>query len=192
MALAGEVNDPEVVAEIREVCAKYENALIENDVDVLKELFWQSPLALRFGVAEELYGADEISAFRVNRKINFSERTTLRQDIVTFGRDLAVATLEFSVVVFGQRKHGRQTQVWARIGAAGWRVVSAHVSHKVVPSAGKEAAFGAAAAALTALNIEPVHREGVWRNLQVMAKVAEPLMAFELPPGTEPGPTFEP
>jgi len=192
MQSAPEINDAEVVAEVREVCEKYERALVENQVETLKALFWQSPHALRFGVTEELYGADEIAAFRNTRKVNFSERRVLRQDVLTLGRDIAIATLEFSVVVFGKRKHGRQTQVWARLGSAGWRIVSAHVSHKVVPSAGKEADFGEAAAAVLALAIDPNYREGVWRNLQVMAKIAEPLMAVELPPGVEPAPTFRP
>ena len=186
------INDAEVVAEVTALCEKYEKALVDNQVDVLQAFFWDSPHALRFGVTEELYGAEEISAFRARRKINFSDRTVLRQDVLALGRDIAIATLEFSVVVFGRRKHGRQTQVWARLGAAGWRIVSAQVSHKVVPSGGKEADYGAAAAALLALEVDPAYRDGVSRNLQVMATIAAPMMAFELPAEIEPAPTFDP
>ncbi len=34
-------------------------------------------------------------------------------------------------------KHGRQSQVWVRFPDAGWKIVSAHVSHKVVPPVGR-------------------------------------------------------
>ena len=112
--------------------------------------------------------------------------------MLALGRDIAIATLEFSVVVFGRRKHGRQTQVWARLGSAGWRVVSAHVSHKVVPSGGKEADYGAAAAALLAVEVDPAYRDGVARSLQVMATIAAPMMALKLPAEIEPAPTFDP
>ena len=192
MSLDLEINNADVVAEVTELCDKYEQALVENKVDVLKALFWESPHAMRFGVTEELYGADQISAFRDQRKINFSNRTVLRQDVLVLGRDLAIATLEFSVVVFGRPKHGRQTQVWARLGPAGWRIVSAHVTHKVVPSSGTEADYGAAAAALLGLAVDPAYRDGVARNLQAMAAIAAPLMELELPTEIEPAPVFEP
>lgn len=191
MSLAARINEPEVVAEITAISDRYERALVENRVDELKALFWDSPLALRFGVTEELYGGDEISAFRAQRKINFSERRTLRRDILTLARDVAVVTIEFGVVVLGKLKHGRQTQIWVRFGDAGWRVASAHVSHRVEPNA-RHTEYGAAAATLLALHIDPLYRDGVERNLQVMAAIAGPLMAAELPPGVEPAPRFEP
>jgi hypothetical protein len=36
--------------------ARYEQALVSNDVAVLDELFWNSPHTLRYGVGENLYG----------------------------------------------------------------------------------------------------------------------------------------
>lgn len=192
MSLAAQINDAEVVAEITAISDQYERALIENRVEELKALFWDSPLALRFGVTEELYGADEIAAFRDQRKINFSNRRTLRREVLTLGRDLAIVTIEFGVVVLGKHKHGRQTQIWARLGDAGWRVVSAHVSHRVEPSSGKAAEYGAAASALLEIEVDPLYRDGVARNLHDMAAIAAPLMAVELPPDVEPAPRFEP
>ena len=193
-----QVNQEDVVAEVRARFEDYERALVANDVEALKTHFWDSPHALRFGVTEELYGADEISAFRAARKINFTDRTSLKETVVSLGRDLAVTTLEFSVVVTGVGpKHGRQSQVWVRFPDAGWKIVSAHVSHKVVPPSGEPAkreaaAFAAAAADLLHVPVDPAFKGGVAMNLEVMARLFQPLMEFELPPETEPAPRFTP
>ena len=61
------VNDPLVLAEVTEAFKRYEAALLGNDVDALDAFFWKSPLALRYGVGERLYGYDEIAAFRLAR-----------------------------------------------------------------------------------------------------------------------------
>ena len=47
--------------------ARYEAALVGNDVAALQELFWRSPHTIRYGIGENLYGSDEIAAFRVAR-----------------------------------------------------------------------------------------------------------------------------
>ena len=187
-----QINDPIVAAEVTAAFHAYEKALAENDVGALTKFFWESPLALRFGVAEELYGADEISEFRRTRKVNFTDRKVIREEVVTLGNDLAIATLEFGVTVAGQRKHGRQSQVWVRFPDGGWKVVSAHVSHKVVPPPAPAVAFAQAAERLEGLPIDPAFREGVAMNLQIAANIAEPLMAFELPEEVEPAPKFFP
>ena len=62
-----EVNIPEVVAEVEKAFARYERALVSNDIAELDMLFWQSPHTLRYGVTENLYGYDEIAAFRGRR-----------------------------------------------------------------------------------------------------------------------------
>ncbi|WP_394730745.1 oxalurate catabolism protein HpxZ [Altererythrobacter sp. GH1-8] len=181
-----EINLPEVVAEVTALCAAYNKALIENDVEALSDFFWDSEHALRLGVAEELYGADEIRAFRKARVVNFSDRKHLRETLLTIGQDFASATLEFTVKVNGSPRHGRQSQVWARLPELGWKIVSAHVSHKV--TANNRAAFGdgaaaayvAAASQLLELPIDPEFRDGVVANLDVMKKIAGPLMQFDL------------
>ncbi len=58
------INDPEVVAELKAIYLRYEEALVTNDVDILVEMFWAGPQVVRFGATENLYGPDEIEAFR--------------------------------------------------------------------------------------------------------------------------------
>jgi hypothetical protein len=120
-----EINIPEVLAEVTAVYARYERALVSNDVATLDELFWNDARVLRYGATENLYGYDAIKGFRSARSPLNLERTVLKTVIVTYGRDLATANIEF------QRKTtvaiGRQSQTWLRTDA-GWRVVAAHVS----------------------------------------------------------------
>ncbi|MDB5860983.1 MAG: hypothetical protein JWQ76_4672 [Ramlibacter sp.] len=120
-----EINDPETLAEVTRQFARYEQALVTNDVDVLDELFWQSPRVLRYGATENLYGSDEIAAFRAARPGKGLQREVTRTVITTFGRDFATANIEF--VRAGSERVGRQSQAWARL-PEGWRVVAAHVS----------------------------------------------------------------
>ncbi len=121
------INDPQVVAELQELYPKYEAALMANDAEPLTRMFWASPHAMRFGVTENLYGIEEIEAFRKGRSPANLARTVKRLDIVTFERDFASITLEFERTVNGNVIWGRQSQVWVRF-AEGWRIVSAHVS----------------------------------------------------------------
>jgi ketosteroid isomerase-like protein len=119
------VNDPAVMEEIRGVFARYERALIANDVDTLDAMFWNSPHTVRFGLADIQYGFEAISAFR-RSQLQAAPARQLRNTVVTvFGSDLAVVTTEF--VPDGSVAVGRQSQTWVRL-AVGWRVVSAHVS----------------------------------------------------------------
>jgi hypothetical protein len=117
------VNDPETVRELTELYPAYEKALVENDVETLTRMFWASPYSVRYGVGENLYGMDEIEAFRKARPSVGLARTVTRLEIATFGKDYGSVVLEFAR---GTVK-GRQTQVWVRF-AQGWRIVSAHVS----------------------------------------------------------------
>ncbi|MGA1986979.1 MAG: oxalurate catabolism protein HpxZ [Candidatus Sulfotelmatobacter sp.] len=121
------INDPEVVAELRDLYPRYEAALVNNDAAALIGMFWTSELAMRFGVAENLYGIEEIAAFRKGRAPVNLARTIRRLDIVTFARDYGSVTLEFERAVDGRTVSGRQSQVWVRF-AEGWRIVAAHVS----------------------------------------------------------------
>jgi Protein of unknown function (DUF3225) len=89
------INDPEIVAELKALYPKYEAALMANDAATLTRTFWASPHTIRFGVTENLYGIEEIEAFRKARSPANLARTVKRLDIVTFGRDFASLTLEF-------------------------------------------------------------------------------------------------
>jgi hypothetical protein len=126
-----EVNLPEVVSELRELYPRYEQALISNDVDTLVAMFWASPEVMRFGVTENLYGQEELEAFRKSRPAANLERRVGRMEVVSFGRDFSCITLEFERDTAKGIVRGRQSQVWVRL-AEGWRIVSAHVS--ILPS----------------------------------------------------------
>jgi hypothetical protein len=122
------INAPEVIAELQALYPKYEAALVTNDAETLTKMFWASPYAMRFGITENLYGIDEIEAFRKSRSPVNLARTVLRLDIVAFGSDFGSITLEFERAVNGRMVTGRQSQVWVRF-PEGWRIVSAHVSN---------------------------------------------------------------
>jgi len=121
-----EIDRPDVVAEVSAQFARYEQALVSNDTKVLGELFRNDPRTLRYGIAENLYGYGEISAFRAARSPIGLMRKTARTVITAYGRDSAVAsTLFYRESAAG--KVGRQMQTWVRF-PEGWRIVAAHVS----------------------------------------------------------------
>ena len=121
-----EVDLPDVLAEVTEQFARYEAALVSNDVAVLDELFRADPRTLRYGIGENLYGYDAIMAFRAARSPVGLMRKTAQTLITSYGRDTAVAsTLFYRETAPG--KVGRQMQTWVRF-AEGWRIVAAPVS----------------------------------------------------------------
>ena len=121
-----EINNPAVVAEVEAAFARYEQALVTNDVAVLDELFWDDAHTIRYGGGENLYGIEEIRAFRSARSPQGLMRTLAGTVITTFGREFATASTLFSREgMVG--KVGRQQQAWVRF-PVGWRVVAAHVS----------------------------------------------------------------
>ena len=108
-----------IVAELQALYPQYEAALVTNDAETLTRMFWASPHAMRFGVTENLYGIEEIDAFRKGRSPANLARTVRRLDIVTFGRDFGSITLEFERTVNGRTISGRQSQVWVRFPRVG-------------------------------------------------------------------------
>ena len=118
-----EINAPEVLQEVQAAFLRYEKALVENDVQVLDELFWDSAYTLRYGVSENLYGYKEISEFRASRPAPALNRELVNTMITTYGQDFATANTEFR----RDQVHGRQSQTWLRT-PQGWRIVAAHVS----------------------------------------------------------------
>jgi hypothetical protein len=118
-----DINIPEVVAEVEKAFARYERALVTNDIAELDALFWKSPHTLRYGVTENLYGYEEIAAFRAGRSPANLARDLIKTVITSYGRDFATANVEFK----RPTGTGRQSQAWLRTGE-GWRVVAAHVS----------------------------------------------------------------
>jgi hypothetical protein len=121
-----QVDIPEVLAEVTAQFARYEKALVTNDVAVLDELFRDDARTIRYGGGENLYGYAAIMAFRAARPPVGLMRRIERTVITTYGRDMAVAsTLFYRDNAPG--KVGRQMQTWVRFGE-GWRIVAAHVS----------------------------------------------------------------
>ena len=116
---------PKVAAEVRQAVDRYEIALMANDLAALDAFFYRSPLAIRYGVAENLYGFGEIAAFRQGRSGGSPPRERVRTEVVPVGPDAAVANVEFTRTDTG--RNGRQTQTWIRT-PDGWKIISAHVS----------------------------------------------------------------
>jgi hypothetical protein len=119
------INLPAVHAELSAVFLRYEDALVHNRVDVLDELFWDSPHTVRYGVAENLVGITAIRAFRNSRPAAGLTRTLMNTVITTYGADCGSAMTEFQRE--GSATTGRQSQTWCRINGR-WVVVAAHVS----------------------------------------------------------------
>lgn len=121
-----EIDIPEVKAEVEAAFARYEAALVANDVETLEALFHDDGRTIRYGGGENLYGMEAIRAFRRARSPVGLARRLDRTVITTYGRDFAVAsTLFHRESAKGQV--GRQQQSWVRF-PQGWRVVAAHVS----------------------------------------------------------------
>jgi hypothetical protein len=116
-----DIDVPEVVAEVREAFARYEQALVSNDVETLDAMFRKDSRTIRYGVG----------AFRAARSPLNLARTLERTVITTYGRDFATASTLFRRE--GGNKIGRQMQTWVRF-PEGWRVVAAHVSLLDQPS----------------------------------------------------------
>jgi len=121
-----QVDLPDVLAEVTEQFARYEKALVNNDVAVLDDLFRADTRTLRYGIGENLYGHDAIAAFRAARSPVGLMRKTAKTVITTYGRDTAVASTLFYRDSLPGRV-GRQMQTWVRF-PEGWKIVAAHVS----------------------------------------------------------------
>lgn len=124
-AAALPINLSDVLAEVTVLCDAYEAALMANDLDTLDALFWSASETLRYGIAENLYGIEEIRAFRKGRSGGSPQRDVLRRVITTYGTDVATCNLEFIRPATGTR--GRQSQTWIRT-IDGWKIAAAHVS----------------------------------------------------------------
>jgi len=125
-----EVDIPEVLSELVATFEAYETALVTNDIEMLNNLFWDSPATVRYGTreVERQYGHAEIAAFRLKRGAVNQPRILRNQRITTFGRDFGIANTEY--LMPGSDKLGRQSQTWVRT-ESGWKIVGAHVSFGV-------------------------------------------------------------
>ncbi|MCP1217134.1 nuclear transport factor 2 family protein [Acetobacter orientalis] len=103
----------------------YEQALGTNDLEKLDSFFYDGPEVVRYGVGENLYGAEQIAAFRRARQGGSPPRTVLRRSITPLSSHVAVISLEFERQ--GSQSIGRQTQTWINTNT-GWKIIVAHVS----------------------------------------------------------------
>jgi hypothetical protein len=115
-----DINQPDIVAEVRAVFERYERAPQANDIPVMEELFWNHASTTRHGVGENLHGGHSISDFRRSGKLGKFRRTLINTIITTDGRDFATANTEYQRD--GEAATGRETT------QDGWRIVSAHAS----------------------------------------------------------------
>ena len=186
------INDPAICAELAALHDAYERALAANDVEALAGFFWDSAEVARYGVAEHLYGAEEIKAYRKTNTVVITDRKMLKRKIVTFDADWASVMCEFSQVSRGKAGHCRQSQTWLRFPGVGWKIVAAHVSLALLPPESEWAGYADRMATVLSLPLVPAHRPGVVQNLERAAAIAAPLLAFPLPAGTESAPVFTP
>jgi hypothetical protein len=121
-----DIDQPNVVKEVKEAFERYERALVSNDIETLDALFWDDPRTIRYGATENLYGYAEIKKFRVARSPAGLARTLSKTVITTFGRDFAMTSTLFHRAT-APGKIGRQTQTWVQF-KEGWRIVAGHVS----------------------------------------------------------------
>lgn len=119
------VNDPATVAEVQAAFQRYEQGLIDADAAALDELFWNSPLTIRYGDGQIQHGHAPIRAFNARRRKLGPDRALTETVVTTFGHDFATVSTLYVDVPPG--KIGRQMQTWARLDGA-WHVVAAHVS----------------------------------------------------------------
>ena len=102
---------------------RYERAILDNDLDVLDEMFAPGPGTLRGDAAGLLVGHDAISAFRGVRG-GVSSREIERIEYRPLAEDIALLV---SISRYHGGGTGLQTQLWQRIDG-NWRITAAHVS----------------------------------------------------------------
>jgi ketosteroid isomerase-like protein len=119
-----QIDRPDVVAEVTAVFTDYEEALVADDADRIVAFF--APGAVRFGVADQQVGLAEQRAWRRSQPPLPPGRRLKDTIVTTYGADVAVVTTLFGYP--GGDVLGRQSQTWVRL-PAGWRIVTAHVSH---------------------------------------------------------------
>lgn len=120
-----DINLPWVIAEVRAAFWRYEEALLRHDLAALAECFVQRPDTVRFGVAEQQYGADAIARWRSTAQPVHPLRRIHHEVVTSWGTDLASVSVEFGAPDVAYT--GRQSQTWIRT-AQGWKIAAAHVS----------------------------------------------------------------
>lgn len=116
-----------VDAELQACFDAYEAALVAGDVPAMNAWFLDDPHLVRFGVADEQWGADAVRAWRATAPAVPAGRVLSATAVAVWAPDLAVVTTLFRYPDSAQL--GRQSQTWLRTDA-GWRIIHAHVSQR--------------------------------------------------------------
>ncbi|MBK6715577.1 MAG: DUF3225 domain-containing protein [Burkholderiales bacterium] len=122
-----------VHAELLPLFEAYEAALMANDTAALADFFWDDERVTRYGIADRQWGATALAAWRAQVPAPQFTRRLEELRILALGPDVAVVQVEF--VRSDTALRGFQTQTWARLAGAGWKIVTAHVSMIEWPAA---------------------------------------------------------
>ncbi len=105
----------------------YEEALSAGDVAAMDAWFADDPRTVRFGIAEEQWGAEELRRWRSVAPRAPAGRRLSETRVDLWADNLAVVTTLFGYPA--SMSVGRQSQTWLRTDA-GWRIIHAHVSER--------------------------------------------------------------
>jgi ketosteroid isomerase-like protein len=177
-------SDPAACIAVAALHDAYEQALRNNDVTALQAFFWNDPEAVRYGVAEQAYGAAAIADYRQQASPPPPGRHVIRRSIVSFGPDHVSVMCEIATQPDGTAADIRQSQLWVRFPDTGWKIVAAHVS-RPMPAGRPWALYAARTAASLGLPLRPEEVGDVAFHLERAATVAAPLLAHPVPETVE-------
>jgi len=115
--------------EVAAAYTAYEVALSRGDVAAMDSWFADDVRTVRFGVAEEQWGAEEVRRWRSIAPQVPAGRRLGETKIDLWTANLAVVTTLFRYP--GSVRVGRQSQTWL-LTDVGWRIIHAHVSERSV------------------------------------------------------------
>ena len=121
-------DDPAVPASLLAAFLRYEQAIMDDDLDLLDAFFADGPATMRGDGAGLLVGHEAISAFRGARG-GVPPRTIERVEYRPLGDDAAMLV---SVSRYASGGTGLQTQLWQRIDGR-WLITVAHVTPRAQP-----------------------------------------------------------
>jgi hypothetical protein len=124
--LPEQIDLPATHAELLPLFETYEAALMANDTAALAAFFWDDERVTRYGIADRQWGAQALAAWRAGVPAPTFTRRLEHLRVLGLGPDVAMVQVEF--VRTDTALRGFQTQTWARLAGAGWKIVAAHVS----------------------------------------------------------------
>ena len=121
-----DINIPEVMAEVEAGFARYEAALVGNDLEALDALFWEARTRSAMAAPRTSTAMARSQPFApAATRWGSHDGWSTRSSPPTAGDFATASTLFRRDAAAG--KIGRQMQTWVRL-PEGWRVVAAHVS----------------------------------------------------------------